>query len=274
MRRTAQKATASRAGEGSGHAALGGHSVRGRKRGNSGGPQRVIGSARRQTILVAEPSPIFRSAARALLERRLGATVVDATDLDAVVAATTSASPDVALIDTHLPPDGGVAAISHIARVSPTTKTIAWITSPSAATVHEAVTAGAVGCLEKELSADELHAAFVGIACDRSPLSPKCAALLVAGVHAETERRRVGEQAARLSLREREVLELLVEGLRNRDIARRLFITEATVKRHVSSVLHKLETKTRREAAELSRTWLVSLPPVDDREAIRNGGRR
>jgi DNA-binding NarL/FixJ family response regulator len=201
--------------------------------------------------LIAESTAIFRSAVRSLVEERLDAAAVDAADLNDVIAATASTSPGLALIDFDLPPRGGVAAISYLAKESPSTRAIAWMWSPTSANVYEAIAAGAVGCLEKDLGADALYGAIAQGVAGGAPLSPTCAALLVTGIHEHASRLRFDERAAQLSRREREVLELVVERLRNREIASRLCISEATVKRHVSSVLRKLGAPTRRAAIEL-----------------------
>jgi DNA-binding NarL/FixJ family response regulator len=208
-------------------------------------------ASRHETVLIAESTAIFRSAVRSLVEGRLDVAAVDVADLKALIAATASRSPGLALIDFDLPPLGGVAAISYLVQRSPSTRVVAWLQSPTPATVYEAIAAGAVGCVEKDLGADELCTAISQVAAGEAPFSPKCAALLVTGIHEDAARRRFEERAAQLSRREREVLGLLAEGLRNREIASRLCITEATVKRHVSSVLRKLDAPTRRAAIQL-----------------------
>ena len=208
-------------------------------------------ASRHETVLIAESTAIFRSAVRSLVEGRLDVAAVDAADLNELIAATASRSPALALVDSELPPHGGVAAISYLVQRSPSTKAIAWLQSPTPATVYEAIAAGAVGCVEKDLGADALCTAIAQVAAGEAPFSPKCSALLVRGIHEDASRRRFEERSAQLSRREREVLGLLAEHLRNREIASRLCITEATVKRHVSSVLRKLEAPTRRAAIQL-----------------------
>lgn len=230
-----------------------------------------LGTGRPAMVLVAESTDVFRSAARLLIEQRHGPTVVEAADLDGLISLAASAEPDIALVDFDLPPLGGVAGISYLAERHPSTRVIAWIASPSPAKVFEAVRAGATGCLEKELSAVRFHDALVGAERGEAALSARCAGLLVAGVQGDAERREFEERAARLTERERDVIALLAAGLRNREIAARLYITVATVKHHVSSILRKLEKRTRREAAEFYRTFAPAALDAD-RQAPRAAG--
>lgn len=247
MRPTAPKAVASRAGdEGIGDGAAGDVLA------DLGTELMRSCAAVRTTTLVAEATPVLRSAVRFLVERRLGSTVVEAADLEEFIAAASSARPDIALVDLDLPGLDGGAGISRLIRHVPSTKAIVWGQSPSPVAVYAAVQAGAmIGCLEKDLSIDALSAALVGARADEAPLSARCAALLIAGIHADVRRREFDDRVMRLSRRERDVLESVVLGLRNRAIADRLYVTEPTVKRQVSVILRKLEVRTRREAIEL-----------------------
>jgi NarL family two-component system response regulator LiaR len=119
--------------------------------------------------------------------------------------------------------------------------------------VEEALKAGAVSYLLKNVSADELAAAIRGAATGRSALSPEVARLLIQDI------RKPASKDYDLSDREREILKLMVDGLSNVAIAERLIITQSTVKFHVSNILSKLGVGSRTEAVALAlRHHLVS----------------
>ena len=203
---------------------------------------------RRMRILVADPLRIFRSGVRNLLERQSDFEVVEAGTLDEVLDAIDGDCPDIALIDLDLPPFGGVAAIQRLARRC-STYTIVWSFDPTRETVLSAVSAGAHGFLRKEISPDGLVRALRGVVQGEAPLSRDLTSLMIDALHGLDERTRARERAAALSAREREVLNLVARGARNKQIASSLVISEFTVKRHVQNILQKLELPSRRAAA-------------------------
>ena len=208
---------------------------------------------RRTRILVADPLRIFRSGVRNLLARESDFEIVEAASLDEVVAATRVDCPDIALIDLELPPGGGIAAARHLAQRC-TTYTILWSFEPTRETVLGAVRAGAHGFLHKEISASGLVRALRGVVQGEAPLSRDLASMMIEALHGLDERDRARERAAVLSMREREVLEFVAQGARNKQIAQALTISEFTVKRHMQNILQKLELPSRRAAATFYRT--------------------
>jgi DNA-binding NarL/FixJ family response regulator len=199
-------------------------------------------------ILVADPLRIFRAGVRNLLTRESGFTVIEAGNFDELLAAVVEDCPDIALIDLDLPPFGGVKAVEKLAgRCS--TYTIVWSFEPTRETVLEAVRSGAHGFLRKEISAEGLVRALRGVVQGEAPLSRDLATLMIDALHGLDERGRARDRAAVLSVREREVLELVAQGARNKQIASELTISEFTVKRHVQNILQKLELPSRRAAA-------------------------
>jgi two-component system nitrate/nitrite response regulator NarL len=208
---------------------------------------------RRTRILVADPLRIFRSGVRNLLARESDFEIVEAASFDEVVAATRVDCPDIALIDLELPPDGGIAATRHLAQRC-TTHTIVWSFAPTRETVLGAVRAGAHGFLHKEISASGLVRALRGAVHGEAPLSRDLASMMIEALHGLDERDRARERAAVLSVREREVLEFVAQGARNKQIAQALTISEFTVKRHMQNILSKLELPSRRAAATFYRT--------------------
>lgn len=206
----------------------------------------------RTRILVADSLEIFRSGVRNLLARESAFAVGEADSLGALMAAVDEGPPDIALIDLDLPPAGGVEAVRQLARRC-SAYTIVWSFEPSRETVLAAVRSGAHGFLHKQISPEGLVRALRGVAQGEAPLSRDLASLMIDALHGLDERSRARERAAVLSPREREVLDLLAQGARNKQIAAALVISEFTVKRHVQNILQKLELPSRRAAAAFYR---------------------
>jgi DNA-binding NarL/FixJ family response regulator len=204
----------------------------------------------RTRILVAEPLRMFRAGVRNLLERESDFEVVEASTLDEAIRAARDHCLDVALVDLGLPPLGGVTAVRRLTTTG-STFTIVWSFQPSRETVLAAVRAGAHGFLHKDISPDGLVRALRGVAQGEAPLSRDLASLMIDALHGLDERTVARERAGALSPREREVLDLVAQGARNKQIAARLVISEFTVKRHVQNILQKLELPSRRAAAAL-----------------------
>jgi DNA-binding NarL/FixJ family response regulator len=207
----------------------------------------------RTRILVADSLRIFRAGVRNLLERDSDFEVVEAGTLDEVLDAVAHQCPDIALIDLDLRPLGGVVAVQKLAKRC-STYMIVWSFEPSRETVLAAVRSGAHGFLHKEISPDGLVRALHGVVQGEAPLSRDLATLMIDALHGQDERTHARERAAVLSSRERQVLDLLAEGARNKQIAALLTISEFTAKRHVQNILQKLELPSRGAAATFYRT--------------------
>jgi two-component system nitrate/nitrite response regulator NarL len=197
---------------------------------------------RRTRILVADSLAIFRAGVRNLLARESDFEVVEAGTLEEVLAVVEDECPDIALIDLELPPLGGVVAVQRLARLC-SSHTIVWSFDPSRETVLSAVRAGAHGFLHKEISPDGLVRALRGVVQGEAPLSRDLAWLMINALHGLDARERARDRATVLSAREREVLDLVAQGARNKQIS------EFTVKRHVQNILQKLDLPSRRAAA-------------------------
>jgi len=208
---------------------------------------------RRTRILVADSLQIFRSGVRNLLARESDFEIIEAESFDDVLRAVELDCPDIALIDLELPPYGGVSAVQRL-RKRCSTYTIVWSFEPSRETVLAAVRAGAHGFLHKEISPEGLVRALRGVVQGEAPLSRDLASLMIDALHGLDERTRARDRAGVLSSREREVLDLVAQGARNRQIAAALTISEFTVKRHVQNILQKLELPSRKAAATFYRT--------------------
>ena len=189
---------------------------------------------------------------RTLLAGERDLELVEAADAEQLARVVAERRPDVVLIDLNLPPDGAFAALRRALDICPV-RAVIWSFEPTAATVLAAIRAGAVGYLRKETSPDGLLRAIRGTLRGEAPLGRDFASMLVEEIHEVADRERAREQAAVLSAREREVLELVARGASNREIAGRLVITEGTVKNHISNILSRLGLRDRTQAAIYAR---------------------
>jgi two-component system, NarL family, response regulator LiaR len=157
---------------------------------------------------------------------------------------------DVVLMDLKMPGMGGVAATQAIRAQCPDTRVIALTNFQDAEMVQQALRAGAIGYLLKNVTADELAAAIRAAHAGRATLAPEATQALI-------EAARQGEPAleevpSRLTPRERDVLALMARGLSNGQIARELVISPQTAKFHVSNILAKLGCGSRTEAVAIA----------------------
>jgi two-component system nitrate/nitrite response regulator NarL len=205
----------------------------------------------RTRVLVADPLRIFRSGVRELLERESDFEVVEAaqfSDLDAL----RETCPDIALIDLHFPPLGAVTALNWL-RNRCRARSIVWSFDPSPDVVLAAIGAGADGYLSKEVTRAGLVRSLRGIIRGEAALSREHTMFLIGALRGLEQRDRTREQIYLLSHREREILYYVAQGLRNRQIATSVSISEYTVKRHIQNILGKLDLPSRAAAAEFYR---------------------
>jgi two-component system, NarL family, response regulator LiaR len=154
--------------------------------------------------------------------------------------------PDVVLMDLVMPELGGVAATRAIHQRWPQVRVIALTSFQEKDLVQDALQAGAIGYLLKNVSGDELAAAIRKAYGGQPTLAPEAIQALVQPVSEATT------LGADLTRREQEVLSLLVKGMSNPEIGERLIISRATVKVHVSSILSKLGVANRAEAISVA----------------------
>jgi DNA-binding NarL/FixJ family response regulator len=150
--------------------------------------------------------------------------------------------PDVVLMDLSMPGMGGVEATRQLTADVPSAAVVVLTTFADRRNVIDAIDAGAVGYLLKDSGPDQLEAGIRAAARGESPLDPKVAGALVSA-------RRDRRPDVALTAREREVLLLVGDGLANKNIARRLGISEKTVKTHLTSVFNALGVGDRVQAA-------------------------
>ncbi|MGX6508633.1 response regulator [Rhodococcus sp. SJ-2] len=165
----------------------------------------------------------------------------EAGDGKEAVALVARLDPDVVLMDLRMPGGGGVEAIAELTSSGARSRVLVLTTYDSDSDTIPAIEAGATGYLLKDAPRDELFAAVRAAAEGRTVLSPVVASRLMSRVR--------GAGAPRsLSAREREVLVLVAKGTSNREIARVLFVSEATVKTHLIHIFGKLDVSDRAAA--------------------------
>ena len=197
-------------------------------------------------IVIAEDQALLRRGAALLLSMEPDMEVVGQArnGVEAVELAQTL-RPDVILMDLHMPLKGGVSATREITRVQPSCQVLVLTTLNDDETVFEAVRAGAQAYLLKDVSEDELLETIRALRRGESRLTPQIA-------------RKVRDQFRRLAAseplsdKEEKILQLICEGMMNRQIASALSLAEGTVKTYVSRIMQKLHANTRTELAVLS----------------------
>jgi len=157
--------------------------------------------------------------------------------------------PDVILMDLVMPKMDGVAATRTIRERWPQVQVIALTSFKDKDMVQDALRAGAISYLLKDVSVDELAEAIRAAHAGRPTLAPEAAQVLIQATRADREGPELGHD---LTPREREVLALMVEGLNNPQIAERLVISVTTVRSHASSIFSKLGVSNRAEAIALA----------------------
>jgi DNA-binding NarL/FixJ family response regulator len=154
--------------------------------------------------------------------------------------------PDVVLMDIMMPKMDGIEATRVIRQELPETEVIALTSVLEDEKVFAAIRAGAIGYLLKDTEAAELRHSIKAAAAGQVQLSPQAAARLL------QEERKAQPPVEELTPRELDVLQLVAEGLANKEIAHQLNIGEKTVKTHVSNILSKLGVLSRTQAAVLA----------------------
>ncbi|SBU93276.1 two component transcriptional regulator, LuxR family [Streptomyces sp. Ncost-T6T-1] len=201
--------------------------------------------ARTVTLVVVDDHPVVRDGLRGMFTAAPGFEVLgEAADGVDALAVVGELDPDVVLMDLRMPGGGGVAAIAELTRRGARSKVLVLTTYDTDSDTLPAIEAGATGYLLKDAPREELFAAVRAAADGRSVLSPAVASRLMTRVRTPA----ADPAETSLSAREREVLVLVARGTTNREIAAELFISEATVKTHLTHVFAKLGAKDRAAA--------------------------
>jgi DNA-binding NarL/FixJ family response regulator len=218
-------------------------------------------------IVIAEDQPHVRRSAAHLLSQESDMEVVGqaSNGVEAVELARVL-QPDVVLMDLHMPVKGGVAATREIIQLLPATQILVLTTLDDDETVFEAVRAGAHAYLLKDATEDELLDTIRALKRGESRLTPQIARKVMdqfrrlalatrAAPSAGDARPAHGGNAQTESLNEKEekILQLISEGMSNRQIAAAMFLAEGTIKNYVSRIMEKLHANTRTALAIISK---------------------
>ena len=199
-------------------------------------------------VLIADDHPLFRAG--------LGAMLASAPDTELVGEATTGSEavslaaelgPDLVIMDVQMPQTDGIEATRRISREGPETNILVVTMFEDDATVFQAMRAGAKGYVLKGANYAEMLRAIRAVGNGEAIFSPQIAVRLV-NFFAEIRPTALPQAFPELSEREREILGLIAQGLKNPEIADRLFLSPKTVRNHVSTILHKLQVADRAQA--------------------------
>ncbi|MGW6195530.1 response regulator [Kribbella sp. NPDC055110] len=189
-------------------------------------------------VALVDDHPVVRAGVRALLEGQEDLTVVgEASDAHSAEQLVAALHPDVVLMDLNLGPGaGGAEVTARLRSLAEPPYVLVLTTYDTEADIMSAIDAGASGYLLKDAPPEDLFRAIRGTARGETVLAPAVAARLV---------RRSGPT---LTEREVEILGLLATGKSNRDLAKKLYVSEATIKSHLAHIYTKLEVDTRAAA--------------------------
>jgi len=219
-------------------------------------------------ILLVDDQPLFRGAIAALIAGQDDMVVVGEAEngLDAVEKAH-ALTPDLVVMDIEMPIMNGVEATRLIRERLPGVKVVMLTVSETDDHVFDAIRFGAHGYLLKDLRPEQLYDLIRSVMRNETPLSPAIAGRLLKEIQSGATKRNSSltpTQEPAITRRELEVLQFVAEGMSNKEIGKRLWITEGTVKNHVHNALEKLQMENRIQAtAYIVRQGLGRRPTKD-----------
>ena len=200
----------------------------------------------RTTIVVVDDHPVVRDGIRSMLGGVPAFDVVgEAGSGPEAVTLVRESDPDVVVMDLRMPGGGGVDAVRELGRIGARARVLVLTTYDTDSDTVAAIEAGATGYLLKDTPAAEIFSAVRATAAGETVLSPAVASRIASHV-------RTPASAPALSTRERQVITLVARGRSNRSVAEELFVSEATVKTHLSHVYEKLGVTDRAAAVAVA----------------------
>jgi len=204
-------------------------------------------------ILICDDHPLFRQGLRRLLSTVSDFQVVAEVGRgDDVMSAVKARRPDLVILDVELPGNSGIAAVEQLRAEGAKTRVLMLSGFSDATRIRAALRSGANGYVLKNAPPAELIATIRQVAAGSTVLGPAVAETIATEFRADPEEQRVRRLLAVLSERELEVLRFVADGQSNAEIGKRLFISEGTVKNHMTHILRKLEVDDRTQAAILA----------------------
>jgi DNA-binding NarL/FixJ family response regulator len=209
------------------------------------------GDSERLRVMVVDDHALFRRGLQMVLDQEGDLELVgEAADGAEAIERAQELMPDVVLMDVRMPRRSGIEAARELKDTLPHAKILMLTISDDEADLYDAIKAGASGYLLKEIPIEEVADAIRSVWAGQSRISPSMASKLLSEF--ATMSKRADEPRAvpapKLTERELEVLQLVAQGMNNRDIAKQLFISENTVKNHIRNILEKLHLHSRMEA--------------------------
>jgi len=199
-------------------------------------------------ILLADDHALFRDGVASLLAAWGHEVVGQVSDGEAAVQAAVRLRPDLVLMDVAMPGGGGLAATRRLAADAPEVAIVMLTASEGVDDLFAAIKAGARGYLLKNLESGELRGMLAAVARGEAAITPAIAGRILAELaRPEVAASTVPDGPDRLTDREMDVLRLVVAGLRNKEIAADLGISENTAKFHLRNILDKLHAQNRAE---------------------------
>lgn len=207
-------------------------------------------------IVVIDDHPLFREGvAHTLRGNSLFELVGEGTCADDALRIVKSQAPDVVLLDVNMP-GGGISAARAIAQTRPDIKIVMLTVSESEENVTEAMDAGAHGYILKGTSGADLIAAICGVWHGEPYVTPSLAARLLLLARKKAQALKVKSDSLNLTEREDQIIGHVALGLTNKEIARRLAISDKTVKHYMTNIMQKLNVRNRVEAVLARQTKL------------------
>ncbi|MFF9208851.1 MULTISPECIES: response regulator [unclassified Streptomyces] len=215
-------------------------------------------------VFLLDDHEVVRRGLTDLLDAEPDITVVgDAANADHALARAPAVRPDVAVLDVRLPDGDGITVCRELRSRMPDLNVLMLTSFDDEDALLDAIMAGASGYVLKQIRGSDLVSAVRTVASGASMLDPATTARLMRSLRAEpAEVADVPPELAGLSPRERDILALIGDGLTNREIGKRMYLSEKTVKNHISRLLAKLGVQRRVQAAVLA-THLQQPDPAE-----------